>query len=210
MKSKVDTWDAVTKERAEQKKTPQVEVAELHDLFRNKEVKKILDLGCGSGRHLVYFAKQGYDVCGIDVSPEAIKLSRKWLANEGLTAELHCEDMQHLPWPDNYFDAVFTVQVIEHNRLEQIREIISEANRVIRDNGYFFAVVKKYPPRKDWKKGKFARLDHHLYAPTEGTEKGMVHYFFAEDELKDIFFGFDIVAINEDKKGEHYCILAQK
>ena len=45
---------------------------------------------------------------------------------------------------------------------------------------------------------------------TEGTEKGIVHYFFAADELKDVFAGFDIIEIKEDQKGEHYCVLAQK
>ncbi|MEW6671179.1 MAG: class I SAM-dependent methyltransferase [Thermodesulfobacteriota bacterium] len=210
MKSKVDLWNAVTKERQAEKKAPQEEVAALHDLFRNEKVKKILDLGCGSGRHLVFFAKQGYDVCGIDVSPEAISLSRKWLAEEGLAAELHCKDIERLPWPDNYFDAVISVQVIEHNRLEPVRKIIREVNRVVHPAGYFFVVVKKFPPAKDWKKGKFVRLDHHLYAPTEGTEKGIVHYFFAEDELKDVFSGFDIVDVKADKKSEHYCVLSQK
>jgi len=203
-------WNAVTKERQAQKKTPQEEVAALHDLFQNKKVKKVLDLGCGSGRHLVYFAKLGYDVCGIDVSPVAIKLSKKWLADEDLNAELHCEDMQQLPWPDNFFDAVVTVQVIEHNRLGHIQKIIKEVHRVIRTSGYFFAMLKKYPPPKDWQKGKFVRRDHHLYAPTEGTEKGIVHYFFAEDELKDIFAGFDIIEIKESKKSGHYCVLSQK
>ena len=210
MKSEVDAWNAVTKERQEQKKAPQEEVLALHDLFQNKKAKKVLDLGCGSGRHLVYFAKLGYDVYGIDVSPEAIKLSRKWLEHEGLKAELHCQDMKQLPWPENFFDAVFSVQVIEHNDLEHIREIIHEVNRVIQIGGYFFAIVKKYPPRKEWKNGNFIKLDSHLYAPTEGTEKGIVHYFFAEDELKDIFAGFDVIEVKVDKKDEHYCVLTQK
>ena len=210
MKSKVDAWNAVTKERYEQRKAPQGEIIPLHDLFQNKNVTKILDLGCGSGRHLVYYAKLGYDVCGIDMSPEAIKLSEKWLADEGFKAELHCQDMKRLPWPNNFFDAVFSVQVIEHNRLEHIQKIIKEVHRVIHPAGYFFTIIKKYPPRKDWKNGKFLRLDHHLYAPIEGTEKGIVHYFFPEEELKDIFAGFEIIEIKEDKKGEHYCVLTQK
>lgn len=210
MKSQVDAWNAVSQERQAQKKTPQEEVAALHDLFQNKKVKKILDLGCGSGRHLVYFAKLGYDVCGIDMSPVAIKLSREWLANEGLKAEVHCEDIRGMPWPDNFFDAAISVQVIEHNPLEQIRKIIKEVHRVMHVSGYFFAMVKKYPPPDDWQKGNFVRRDHHLYAPTEGTEKGIVHYFFTEDELKDIFADFVIVDIKESKKSGHYCILVQK
>lgn len=210
MESRVDLWNAVAKERYEQKKAPQEEIAALHDLFQNQKVKKILDLGCGGGRHLVYFARLGYEVCGLDVSPEAIHLSQKWLAEEGLKADLHCKDMQRLPWPDNFFDAVFSVQVIEHNNLEQIKKIIREVRRVTKAGGYFFATVKKYPPRDDWKKGKFVKLDHHLYAPTEGTEKGIVHYFFERDEVRDVLNGFEVIEISEDKKGQHYCFLSQK
>jgi len=210
MKSQVEAWNAVSEERQAQKKTPQEEVAALHDLFQNKKVKKILDLGCGSGRHLVYFAKLGYDVCGIDMSPVAIQLSREWLANEGLKAEVHCEDMRRLPWPDNFFDAAISVQVIEHNPLEQIRKIIEEIHRVMHTSGYFFAMVKKYPPPDNWQKGNFVRRDHHLYAPTEGTEKGVVHYFFTKDELNEAFAGFDIIDIKECKKSGHYCIVMQK
>ena len=113
-------------------------------------------------------------------------------------------------WFSYFFDAVLSTQVIEHNRLEHIKEIIKEINRVTIAGGYFFAMVKKYPPRDDWKKGKFVRLDGHLYAPTEGTEKGVLHYFFAEDEFKDVWVGFNIIDIKEDKKRQDYCILSQK
>jgi len=210
MKSQTDAWNAVAKERYEQKKAPQEEIIALDDLFRNKKVKKILDLGCGGGRHLVYFAKLGYEVCGIDVSPEAIRLSQKWLADEGLKAELHCSDMIRLPWPDNFFDAAFSIKVIEHHQFIKVQKIITEVYRVINGNGYFFVILKKYPPAKNWQDGKFVRLDHHLYAPTEGSQKGIEHYFFTEDELKVIFAGFNIIANKEDEKGVHYCVLAQK
>ena len=37
----------------------------------------ILDDGCGAGRDVIFFAKQGFKVMGIDISPEGIKLARK-------------------------------------------------------------------------------------------------------------------------------------
>jgi hypothetical protein len=67
--------------------------------------------------------------------------------------------------------------------------------------------LKKYPPDRDWKKGKFARLDHHLYAPTEGDEKDIIHYFFSEDELKKILSDFSFTRMEEDEKGRHYCLV---
>ena len=33
---------------------------------------RVLDAGCGGGRNLVYFLRCGYEVCGVDLSPEAV------------------------------------------------------------------------------------------------------------------------------------------
>ena len=210
MKSQINAWDLVYRQQDKGKEEPQEEVIPLHDLFQNNNVQKILDLGCGGGRHLSYFAKLGYMVSGIDVAPEAIQLSQKRLAQEGLKAELQCADMVQLPWPDNFFDAVLSIRVIEHNQFAHIRKIIKEVYRVINGGGYFFANLKKYPPRKDWKEGKFARIDHHLYSPTEGPEKGIIHYFFTMDELKEILADFSMIKLEEDKRQEHYCVLVKK
>ena len=38
---------------------------------------RVLDIGCGAGRHAIALQKEGYDVLGIDISPMAIKAARK-------------------------------------------------------------------------------------------------------------------------------------
>ena len=125
IQSQINSWNSLHK-REDNKKEPREEVIPLHDLFQKNEVQKILDLGCGGGRHVVYFTKLDYRVSGIDVAPEAIKLSQKWLAREGLKAELQCADMIRLPWPDMFFDAVLSIRVLEHNQLTHIRKISSK------------------------------------------------------------------------------------
>ena len=210
MTSQLNAWESVYKKQKEQREEPQKEVITLHDLFQNNKVQKILDLGCGGGRHLVYFAKLGYRGSGIDIAPGAIKLSQKWLSEENLKAELKCGDMIRLPWPDNFFDAVNSMRVVEHNRFIHIQKILKEVHRVIKDGGFFFANLKKYPPWKNWKEGKFVRIDHHLYAPTKGTEKDIIHYFFTADELKKILDGFSVIKIEEDEQSRHYNVLAKK
>jgi len=210
MKSQLEAWESIYKSQKDPKEDPQKEVVPLHDLFRKHQVEKVLDLGCGSGRHVVYFAKLGYRVSGIDIAPGAVSLSQKWLAAENLEAELQCGDMVRLPWPDHFFDAVISIRVIEHNRFAHIQKILKEVGRVLKTGGLFFANLKKYPPYKDWKNGKFARIDHHLYAPAEGDEKDIIHYFFAEDELEKILGDFSIVKIEADEKSRHYSVLAKK
>ena len=67
MKSQLNAWESVYTKQKDQREEPQKEVITLHDLFQNNKVQKILDLGCGGGRHLVYFAKLGYRGSGIDL-----------------------------------------------------------------------------------------------------------------------------------------------
>ncbi len=65
---------------------------------------KILDLACGKGRHSKYLNELGYDVTGVDLSPESIASAKKY---ENSTLHFQVHDMC-LPFPDK-FDAVFNL-----------------------------------------------------------------------------------------------------
>ena len=76
------------------------------ELEKASGIKSIIDLGCGDGRHLVFFSKLGYDMYGLDYAPMGIQLAEEWLSKEGLSAKLVCTDMTKIPWSDEFFDAV--------------------------------------------------------------------------------------------------------
>lgn len=102
---------------------------------------KILDLGCGTGNHVWYLAREGFRVYGIDGSKTAIKSAKKRLAQEGLKAELMVGDMARLPYGDDYFDAVIDSAAIQHNRLRDIGVIIHEIHRVLKPEGRVFSML---------------------------------------------------------------------
>ena len=56
----------------------------------------LLDLGCGTGRHVVHFARRGFAVTGVDLSPHMLALTRQKLAADGLNAQLIEADMLDL------------------------------------------------------------------------------------------------------------------
>ena len=63
-----------------QKKSYQREcnfILNLASLYGAKNVKTILDLGCGTGNHLLPFLKKGYDASGVDCSREMLSLARE-------------------------------------------------------------------------------------------------------------------------------------
>ncbi|MGD2249906.1 MAG: class I SAM-dependent methyltransferase [Candidatus Methanofastidiosia archaeon] len=108
---------------------PHPDVKKIADIFIKENVKRILDVGSGGGRHITYFAGRGFDVYGLDVSHTALQYTLGSLAENTLTAHLTLHDMVVLPYDTGYFDAVISVQVIHHNTLKNITKTIKEVSR---------------------------------------------------------------------------------
>lgn len=66
---------------------------------------RLLDLACGKGRHAVYLSQQGYDVTGVDLSPESIAYAQQ-RAHKSL--HFHVHDMRE-PLPYGPFDFIFNL-----------------------------------------------------------------------------------------------------
>jgi tellurite methyltransferase len=104
---------------------------------------RVLDAGCGGGRNLVYFLREGFDVCGTDISPDAIAQVRS-LANS-LAPHLPEENFRPEPvekvsFEDECFDAVLSSAVLHFARDEEHwHKMLREMWRVLRPGGVFFA-----------------------------------------------------------------------
>ena len=83
---------------------------------------RILDLGCGVGHSYHLLAPR--ETIGVDIDPEALA---------GQERETHVADMRHLPFPDDDFDAVLSVQSIEH--VPDPERVLAEVRRVVRPAG---------------------------------------------------------------------------
>jgi len=119
--------------------TVEPEIPKLEELLKRKEAPRILDFGCGAGRHTVYFARKGFEVYGFDASEAALEQAAKALEIEGLRANLRVWEMtKPLPYEDRFFDAVVATRVMHHTYVEKIREIAKEINRILKKEGYLF------------------------------------------------------------------------
>src|ERR1051326_8948630 len=66
-----------------QKQFGQIDIYLFDQLLRGRITPgmKIFDAGCGSGRNLIYFLREGYDICGVDADPQAIESIRRLAAS---------------------------------------------------------------------------------------------------------------------------------
>lgn len=90
--------------------------------------ERILDIGCGTGNHLVFWADMGLDVAGLDPSPYMLDIARQKL---GHRAEIQRGIAEDLPFDDNTFDVATLITVLEFT--EDPGKAIEEACRVARD-----------------------------------------------------------------------------
>jgi len=67
---------------------------------------KILDLACGYGRVAIPLAKAGYDVTGIDITPNLVDEARLNAGTEGVKVRFDIGSMTSLPYPDDSFDRI--------------------------------------------------------------------------------------------------------
>lgn len=118
---------------------------------------KVLDLGCGEGRHCHALAWHHPHclVTGIDLNPHDLHTARTrgdhFFGEQNLTANIVycCANGATLPFKNASFDAVICSEVLEH--IEQYSLFLAEINRIIKPGGLFLASVPRaWPERICW------------------------------------------------------------
>jgi ubiquinone/menaquinone biosynthesis C-methylase UbiE len=193
------------------KKTAQFITDAVPDLAKH-EVKKVLDLGCGVGRHSVLLASNGFEVVGMDISKNALKMARSWVQKERLeNVALVRATMTNIPINDCCLDAVVSVSVMHHALKKDIVRSISEVYRILGKNGWFIANLASL---NDPRYGTGRMLEKNTFWILEDYEKkrfGEMHHFFTKSEalrLLDHFSKVDVTSLEE--KPNYWKIVAVK
>jgi ubiquinone/menaquinone biosynthesis C-methylase UbiE len=200
-------WESIFKKSGKVFLKSQEDMRKVISLLKREKAKKILDLGCGSGRHTILLAKQGFDVYASDVTKAGLHMTRKWLQEEHLTAKLQRHSCyEKVPFKDKYFDAIISTQVIHHNFHDKIKFCISEIERVLKPNGIVFITVSanRYKRRAS----TFTRPEPRTYVPLDGEEKGLPHFIYTKPLMARDFKNFKIISLHKDT-GDHWCLLGR-
>ncbi len=100
--------------------------------FGDLRGKRVLDYGCGAGEGAIYFAKQGAQTVGMDVSQGMLDAAHKLAEHHGVQIETRRVESARLPAADGEFDFIYGNGVLHHVDLETARP---ELARVLKPSG---------------------------------------------------------------------------
>ncbi len=103
---------------------------------------RVLDVGCGSGRNLVYLLRSGYEVFGLDPDPASIQVVQR-LASEVAprlpSGNFHVEGIEGITFPEAFADVVLSSAVLHFARDDaQFSAMLRGTWKVLRPGGLFF------------------------------------------------------------------------
>lgn len=129
----------------------------------------ILDVGCAAGRDSEYFAANGFQTVGIDLSEHLLSIARKRVPH----VEFLKQDMRQLQFPDGSFDGIWACAVLLHLRREEVSGVLTDCCRLLKPGGTLFVMVKKGEGEADVSEALSSGVSRHFvyYLPEEMTQK---------------------------------------
>ncbi len=100
----------------------------------------VLEVGTGGGRDAIFFAQNGRNVTGVDISSAALDIAKDNAKSLGATVDFRTANVEKLPFRDNEFDSLYTLSVIHSTDMSKS---VPEIYRVVKPGGKVFIFLYK-------------------------------------------------------------------
>lgn len=175
--------------------------------------EKVLEIGVGVGTDLVQYAKNGCYVHGIDLTENAVQVTRKNLELHNFYSNnVKIGDAEKMPYHDNTFDLIYTFGVLHHT--PDIKKALKEIHRVLKPEGkaiiMLYAVGWKHIVKRIIIQGIFrGGLLKYGYQKTinKNTEvhgNSPLTKVYMKGPVKKLFRKFGEVQITKHRLGEYF------
>jgi len=116
------------------------------DFINPKKDSKILDIATGTGKQAFAFAKKGYNVTGIDLSEDMLKIAKR--TNRYNNVEFKIADGANIPFNANYFDVTCISFALHDMPIAIRKKVLSEMIRVTKKTGIIAIIDYSLPNYK--------------------------------------------------------------
>lgn len=190
-----EAWKRVSKPHKELPKLPYIH--ELTRKLKKYQVKKVLDLGCGSGWLSIFISKYGFDITGIDIAKPAVDLGKLWASEDNANVTFLASDLLNMPFQERSFDAIVCNSVLEHFRLDQAKILFEKIHKILTEKGFFFGCFDQVGTGK----GEYFELEDQTHVYTDQMRNGMMLRNYSDQELKELLSNFDILSFDKNSYG---------
>ncbi len=138
------------------------------DLLNRGEVQPgpLLDVGCGTGENAIFFARNGFSVTGIDLSPTAIRLAKQKAHQHHISVNFYTENALMLA--NRFAPATFTTVIdsgLFHTLTDDERPVFTDQlAKILKDHGNYFMLC-------------FADKEHRPSGPRRISKEEIHHTF---------------------------------
>lgn len=135
---------------------------------------KVIELGCGAGNYVIYFAKNGFDAIGVDISENAIDMARKSALRAGVKCTFVVADvLGDISEINDEFDFVYDWELLHHISPDDRDRFVENVCRLLKPGGHYLSVSFSEKSKQFGGIGKYRK-----------TPLGTVLYFSCESELE--------------------------
>jgi len=188
---------------------PEPEVLQSVELLQQRGVSRVLDLGCGVGRHTRLLAHAGFETHGADASANGLSYARTQPLGE--RSHWTRTEFTTLPFAAFAFDYVLAWNVIYHGDREIVSRALTEIRRVLRPGGLLqFTMLSKR--NSLYGRGRAVAIDTYV-ADVDDEEKRHPHYYCDAAGLVSLLSGFEPLKLLDCEQGRpgswHWVVLAE-
>lgn len=181
---------------------------------------RVLDHGCGKGRHSLYLAEEGMEVHALDIADTALEALKSRVENNQLFEKIKVVrgDIKDLPFPDDYFDAVISTNVINHGKWSDIKQYFKEIERVLKSGGYVHIVCISVEFLPFVESKKMEEIEPNTYIGFKAPDSDVPHHLLTKSEVEEVLEGYDEKSVSLfweyskwlQKEVTHLQIIARK
>lgn len=138
-KGVISDYDDIAKEYAEDFFYDTSDNHHIDAFLQSLDGIKVLDAGCGNGKDCKYISEKGFDVIGIDLSIEMLKIAKERVPNR----KFEIMDIADITYPDNSYDGIISNCSLFHIPSEELPNTLKSFSRVLKPNGKLLLILQE-------------------------------------------------------------------
>jgi len=200
-------WDSIAAQWYEFRQKPHPQIAAiLKDAAEKWRPAKILEIGCGTCRNLLFFSYNNFECYGIDFSTEMLKYAKRYCEKHKIDVKLIKADATKLPFKANTFNYILCISMLHNLDASERKKTLKEIARVLKPEGEAIIAVWNKLQRRFF----FSRKDVIIPWHVAGRKLERYYHLFTPFELGRLLKRHGFTITKSNIFGQNLIFVVQK